>query len=313
MAGNPLVPSFRFPAAIPDHEAPASVRQAITFLMNSAVDAQQAFQALGQGTPTQTASSAQRAAAASGGQLVVTTGGSSGGGSGATSFNFLTGVVSYFPSMGQVDNESGQTSYTIPGSDNGSVVVFDDASPIAVTLDPYTTPFFCFINNVGAGAATLTPSSGTINGGASFVVSGGGTLAVIWIDGSGNWWVSSGGVSSLDGITGAVTLVAGSNITISDNSPSAGHITIAASGGSAGYVKGTVSIGPVGGAGTYTGTGTVTGATVGSAVLVGVSNGTEAGYLSNLIGWVSAANTVTIQATFATSSLLLGLPVVVFV
>lgn len=43
-----------------------------------------------------------------------------------------------------------------------------------------------------------------------------------------------GGVSSLDGITGAVTLVAGSGVTITDNSPSAGDITIAATGGGSG-------------------------------------------------------------------------------
>ena len=42
---------------------------------------------------------------------------------------------------------------------------------------------------------------------------------------------ASAGVSSLDTITGAVTLVAGSNITITDNSPSAGDITISSSGG----------------------------------------------------------------------------------
>lgn len=39
-----------------------------------------------------------------------------------------------------------------------------------------------------------------------------------------------GGVTSLDSITGAVALVAGSNITITDNSPIAGDITIAATG-----------------------------------------------------------------------------------
>ena len=39
------------------------------------------------------------------------------------------------------------------------------------------------------------------------------------------------GVSSVDGITGAITLVAGSNITLTDNSPSPGDITIAATGG----------------------------------------------------------------------------------
>lgn len=42
---------------------------------------------------------------------------------------------------------------------------------------------------------------------------------------------SAAGVSSLDTITGAVSLVAGSNVTITDNSPSAGDITIAATGG----------------------------------------------------------------------------------
>ncbi len=47
------------------------------------------------------------------------------------------------------------------------------------------------------------------------------------------WAVPSGssGVTSLDSITGAISLHAGSNITITDNSPSAGDITIAASGG----------------------------------------------------------------------------------
>ena len=41
--------------------------------------------------------------------------------------------------------------------------------------------------------------------------------------------LSAAGVASLDTITGAVTLVAGSGVTITDNSPSAGEITIAAS------------------------------------------------------------------------------------
>lgn len=43
-----------------------------------------------------------------------------------------------------------------------------------------------------------------------------------------------GGVSSLDSITGAVTLVAGSGTIISDNSPSAGDITIGVSGTASG-------------------------------------------------------------------------------
>lgn len=46
----------------------------------------------------------------------------------------------------------------------------------------------------------------------------------------------SSAVTSLDGITGAVTLIAGTNITITDNSPSPGDIKIAASGGGTGTV-----------------------------------------------------------------------------
>lgn len=56
-------------------------------------------------------------------------------------------------------------------------------------------------------------------------------LGVKWDTGA------SAGVSSLDSITGAVSLVAGSNVTITDNSPSAGDITIAASGGGGGEIN----------------------------------------------------------------------------
>jgi hypothetical protein len=119
-------------------------------------------------------------------------------------------------------------------------------------------------------------------------------------------------VSSLDGISGAVLLHAGSGITITDNSPVAGDITIAASAVSGSYVKGAVITGPIAGAGTFTASGTVTGAAVGSVVSVGVVNGTEAALLSNLLGWVSSANNVTIQYTASGASLSLNLPVVVF-
>ena len=75
-----------------------------------------------------------------------------------------------------------------------------------------------------------------------------------------------GGVTSLDTITGAITLVAGSGISITDNTPSAGDITIAATGGGGGYLKGSVSINFTGGAGTYLGNTTIAGASGGMAV-----------------------------------------------
>lgn len=58
---------------------------------------------------------------------------------------------------------------------------------------------------------------------------------------------SGSGVTSLDSISGAVTLNAGTNITITDNSPSAGHITIAASGGGGGLAKSQIGYTTIGG------------------------------------------------------------------
>lgn len=123
------------------------------------------------------------------------------------------------------------------------------------------------------------------------------------------------GVASLDAITGAITLVAGSGITIADNTPGAGQITISSSAVSGSYVKGTISFPPQAGAGTYQASGTVTGVSVTlppQVVTVGVANSTEAGIFSNLLGWVSGTNTVTIQATSNAAFLGVTLSVVVF-
>ena len=83
---------------------------------------------------------------------------------GVTSFNAITGAISYFPSMGQVNYQTGQTSYTTQSSDNGALVVLSDASPIAVSLNTtVATPWYATLVNQGTGLATLTPVSGTIN------------------------------------------------------------------------------------------------------------------------------------------------------
>lgn len=236
---------------------------------------------------------------AGGSTTTIIEGGSGGGGGGTTT---ATGTP--------VNNQTGQTSYSTVSGDNNALIVFSDAAAIAVTLNSQSPPWSCFIANIGAGTVTLTPFTGTIsyagNPAAASMPVGSGYWALIAFDGT-NW---SAAIDSAS--VGVSQIIAGTNITISP-SGGTGVVTINAASSGAGYVKGTVGIGPVGGAGTYTGSGTVTGATVGSAVLVGVSNGTEAGYLSNLLGWVTSANNVTIQATFSGASLLLALPVVVFV
>jgi hypothetical protein len=84
-------------------------------------------------------------------------------------------------------------------------------------------PWFAYVNNVGTGTVTLTPASGTINGGASVSLTTGewamvffdgiDFIALIYVPGSGS------GVSSLNGLTGALSVT----------SPD-GSIAIAASG-----------------------------------------------------------------------------------
>jgi hypothetical protein len=117
---------------------------------------------------------------------------------------------------------------------------------------------------------------------------------------------------TLDSIAGAVELVAGANITIQDNTPSDGKITISAAVSSGGYLKGTVDIPAQSGGGTFTASGTVAGAAVGNDVHVGVNNGTQGSLFTNISGWVSAANTVTVQVTTDAAFVAQYLPVTVF-
>ena len=91
--------------------------------------------------------------------------------------------------IGFVNDQAGVTSYTTVPGDYGNEIQLNDSSAIAVTLSTLGSgmsiqlPWFAWINNLGTGSATLTPSTGTINGSSSLVVSGG-SLALIWFDGT---------------------------------------------------------------------------------------------------------------------------------
>ena len=93
-----------------------------------------------------------------------------------------------FPGLGTDNDQTGNTSYTTQSSDNGILLILNDASPVAVSLNSVVAvPFFLFATNGGAGTVTFTPTSGTINGGASLAFQQN-YFAVIVFDGT-NWKV----------------------------------------------------------------------------------------------------------------------------
>lgn len=111
-------------------------------------------------------------------EVVETTSGSSSGSS------------SSFPGLGTVNNQTGATSYALQQSDNGAEVQLSDASAIALSLNSaITAPFLCFATNLGSSTVTCTPTTGTVNGGATFSIPPN-SLSVVVFYGS-NWFASA--------------------------------------------------------------------------------------------------------------------------
>ena len=130
-------------------------------------------------------------------------------------------------------------SYTAVDADAFSLIVFNSASAVTFTLPapPTSNLWNVRVLNIGAGTVTLAAGSLTYNGSATMPTFATEVGATIYTDGSNYFGLAEGGsgggsgVTSIDGITGAVTLKQGTNVTISDNTPSAGDIQIAASSG----------------------------------------------------------------------------------
>jgi hypothetical protein len=136
-------------------------------------------------------------------------------------------------SIGGVSEKT--SSYLATSGDNGTEIVFNSGSSVTLTLpaSPPSSTWTLFFQNIGAGTLTVSPNGLDLDGSASSLSVTTGQGAVIFTDGT-NYFTERGitsasaGVSSLNSETGAVTLVAGTNITIT---PSGSNITIAASGG----------------------------------------------------------------------------------
>lgn len=110
----------------------------------------------------------------------------------------ITQFINY---VGNVNNQTGVTSYQTEQSDSGSLIVLDDSSAIAVTLAVLASapgiqlPWWAAFLNLGAGTATLTPASGTIsyagNVGAGSLPITTGNFAFVWFDGTNFWGIAS--------------------------------------------------------------------------------------------------------------------------
>jgi hypothetical protein len=114
-------------------------------------------------------------------------------------------VLRWRSMLGGVDRRTGTTE-EISKLQRGKLITFNNASAQAVTLKTSEVGswFLCTVYPIGAGAVTLTPDSGTINGAANLPLTGG---TQIFCDGT-NWTAvlfgsGGGGGGSLSGdVTG---------------------------------------------------------------------------------------------------------------
>ena len=148
---NPV--SLRYPFEL--KEQPHEVQQAHRYAFQGLVDLNQAI-----------ANLSPRIAALEANPSTVSTGNST-----TVTNNTTTTIEDILAGLGTVNDKTGSTAYTTQTSDAGALLILNDASPVAVSLNSVVTPpFALFITNFGAGRVTLTPTSGLINGGASLAL-----------------------------------------------------------------------------------------------------------------------------------------------
>ncbi len=225
MSTNPIISRFPFEAQIA--EMPPQHQYVIRNLWNAVADVQGAIPILKSQIGGKTTSSTTPSSSSGGGGTetiilgtntagVSSYNGNTGAVTGVSSFNNQSGAISYFPSLGFVNNQTGVTSYTTLPTDAGQEIVFNSSSSIAVTLSTAGTspgiqlPWFSYISNQGTGTATLTPAPpALINGGSSVSVPGN-SFGIIFFDGT-NFEL----LIPVSGGSGVTQLLAGTGISLS--------------------------------------------------------------------------------------------------
>jgi hypothetical protein len=130
------------------------------------------------------------------------------------------------------------TTYTLTAADNGKLITLNNTSAITLTCPSgLGAAFSCSVLQLGTGTVTASAGAGAslLALGSSFSFSGQGAMATL-VAPTANAFVIAGqlqttggaGVTSLNALTGALSIVAGTNVTVT---PSGTNITIASTGG----------------------------------------------------------------------------------
>jgi hypothetical protein len=182
-------PSQRFPFTLNEKSSMGDVADAMRTAFNGLAVHEQAFANL----PAQIASQATAAAT-----TVVQNISSENVSNVVTNFNTKTGVVLYFPGLGTVNNQLGQSSYAVQQSDAGAKIIVGDSTTVTVNFGSgITAPWFTIIDNDSSAVANLVATTGTMNG-AQQIDSG--AFGIVFYDGFA-WWAGASGGGSGTGYT----------------------------------------------------------------------------------------------------------------
>lgn len=88
------------------------------------------------------------------------------------------------------------TTYTLLASDNGKIIILNNASAITVTIPSLFAGFNCMLIQLGAGQITLTGSGTTISNRSGFTKSGGTNAIVTLIGINATTFISGGDMSN---------------------------------------------------------------------------------------------------------------------
>lgn len=177
----------------------------------------------------------------------------------ATTRSYLSGLINSYQQFAGTRNVAGTTD-TITAADYGQVILYNSASPVAVTL-PQATGSFATFNfyaiNLGAGTVTITPSVGTINGASNFAIASG--YSVWNVSDGTNWqvWKGFGSGTVNSGAANQIAYYATAGVAVSgapNTSMSGGALSLGTSGSVVGSIvlfnatTGSVTIQPATGA-----------------------------------------------------------------